>query len=408
MYERSLPMRKNIFSAVLAGTMLLAGTAFAGPQVTFGPNDEGLLQLDYKGQFQLVVRDTGSGSDRSDTSAEFAFRRNRLALMGKYGDVMGLYIQTEFLEKQNVTPLTVVDGDSNTEFQLIDAVIRFDFDNAFNVNVGKFKYNLSRENLEDCVTPLTLDRSLFIRAPYVTTRDYGVAIWGNLFNDMFQYKADVMDGRSATGDVTPKTNFRYSFRGHVSLLDPENKYGYKGTYLGEKKVLTIGAAYQFEQNVAYTDTILKNKSVDYNGWTTDLFFEYPLEGIGTVTFSAAYEDIDLGDAYMGLLPDPGTVGLNGQKNGWYVKAGYMLPKLPLQLFGRYEKWKYAALNLSANGIPEQTLYDQRVDWYGFGANYYFRGENLKLSFEYSRTEFDKHNLTTQDFSTYIAQLQVVF
>ncbi|MDD2582278.1 MAG: porin, partial [Desulfuromonadaceae bacterium] len=52
-------------TALTLGLGLLAGTAFAGPQMTFGPNDEGTLQLDYKGQFQMVVRDTGSGDNNT-------------------------------------------------------------------------------------------------------------------------------------------------------------------------------------------------------------------------------------------------------------------------------------------------------------------------------------------------------
>ncbi|MEI7816492.1 MAG: selenite/tellurite reduction operon porin ExtI [Desulfuromonadales bacterium] len=401
-------MKINIFGVVLAGGMLLAGTAFAGPQMTFGPNNEGSLQLDYKGQFQVVTRDTGSGPSKDDSSADLNFRRNRLALMGSYGEIMSMYVQTEFLEKQNITPLTVVDGDAATDFTILDAQIRFEFNKAFNVHVGKFKYNMTRENLEACEAPLTLDRSLFIRAPFVATRDKGVAVWGNLFNDIFQYRLDVMNGRTATGTVTPESNLRYTGRAHVSLLDPETGYGYKGTYLGKKKVLTIGGAYQTESKVAYSDTTAKSGAVDYKGWTADLFFEYPIADIGTVTFSGAYENVDLGGAYKGLNPDSGTVGLNGEKNGWYLKGAYMLPTIPLQLFGRYEKWQFASLNLNNAGLTADNINDQLVHWYGFGANYYFRDQNLKLTAEYSRTEFDKWNASTKDFSTFITQLQLIF
>lgn len=398
-------MKKNILGAVLAGVTLFAGTAFAGPQMTFGPNDEGVLQLDYKGQFQMSIRDNGSGPNKDDETMGFNFRRNRLALMGKYGDILGLYVQTEFVEHQDIETFTVRDDNSGSEFQILDAVMRFNFDNAFHVNAGKFKYNFSRENLEACEAPLTLDRSLFIRTPYVTTRDRGVAIWGNLFNDMFQYRADAMEGRSATTTAAPapKSNFRYSVRGHVTLLDPEKDYGYKGTYLGKKKVLTVGAAYQYEPDVAYSDTVAKTGAQDYKAWTADIFFEYPLEKIGTVTAAFAYEDIDLGDAYKGINPDPDTIGLNGQKNGYYIKGAYMLPMLPLQFFGRYEKWKFANLN---------GVYDQRVDWYAGGANYYFRDQNLKLTLEVSKTGFNKGTGTsvdeTKDFTTFITQLQLIF
>ena len=391
-------------SALTLGLTLVAGTAFAGPKMTFGPEEQGALQLDYKGQFQMTVRDNGSGENNDDTTTNFNFRRNRLALMGRYGDMMSLYVQTEYSEDPNVTTLGVADTNQGTEFQLLDAVMRFNVADSFKVNVGKFKYNLSRENLEACEMPLTLDRSLFIRPAYTTTRDMGVAVWGNLFNDIFQYRADVMEGRKAvSGNTAPSSDFRYSVRGHVSLLDPENEYGYKGTYLGKKQVLTLGAAYQYEPEVAYGDTVARTDKKDYQAWTVDAFFEYPLEGVGTVTASAAYEDVDLDDAYLGDNPDLGTVGLTGQKNGWYAKAGYMLPGLPLQFFGRYEKWRFASLN---------GVFDQKLDWYGAGANYYLRGQNLKVTAELSRTDFDTEGTIgggrSDDFTTFVAQLQLIF
>ncbi len=86
----------------------------------------------------------------------------------------------------------------------------------------------------------------------------------------------------------------------------------------------------------------------------------------------------------------------------------MLPSIPLQIFGRYEKWKLAALNLNNSGVATDTIYDQRIDWYGVGANYYFSGQNMKLTVEYAKTEFDKKNATTKNFGTFITQLQMIF
>jgi len=396
--------KTGIICATLLGLTLMAGPAFAGPRIIFGPNDEGALQIDYKGQLQMTVRDTGSGHDNNDTTTNFNFRRNRIALMGKYGDMLSLYVQTEFSEDQNVNTLGISKNNQGSDFQLLDAVMRFKLNDSFHVNAGKFKYNLSRENLEACEMPLTLDRSLFIRTAYTTTRDTGVAVWGNLFNDIFQYRFDAMEGRKAvSGDTAPSSSFRYSFRGHVTLLDPEKDYGYKGTYLGKKKVLTVGGAYQFEPDIAYGDTLNRTNKKDYKAWTIDGFFEYPFEDIGTVTASAAYEDVDLDNAYKAANPDSDTMGLNGQKNGWYAKAGYMLPNLPLQFFGRYEKWRFAGLN---------NIFDQKIDWYSGGANYYFRGQNLKFTVELSHTDFGTEGtvggLRSKDFTTFVTQLQLIF
>jgi hypothetical protein len=359
------------------------------------------MQLDYKGQFQLRHRDTGASPNGDESATEFNFRRNRLALMGAYGDHFGLYVQTEYTEDMNIGTLGVSDG-SDSEFQILDAVARFKLRPELNVWAGKFKYGFTRENLEACERPLTLDRSLLIRAPYVTTRDKGVAVWGDLVDGMFQYRADVMNGRSDSAS-TPESNLRYTGRVHVSLLDPETGYGYDGTYLGKKKVLTVGAGYQMENAVAFRNVLAQTGESDYRAWTVDGFLEYPLAGIGTITASAAYVDYDFDDAHQSGSPDAGVIDLNGEKNGYYAKAGYLLPNLPLQFFGRYENWSFARLN---------NFFNQEIDWYGVGVNWYLRGQNLKITAEYSEADFDKEGLaggvTTEDVKTFVAQLQVIF
>jgi hypothetical protein len=381
----------------------------AGARITFGDEDQGLLQVQYKGQFRFTGRDLGSGIDGDDWTSSFGFRRNRLAFMGAWSDKVSLYVQTEFLEDLNVGTLGVADADTGGDFQLLDAAVRFNFGDSFKLHVGKFKYNLSRENLESCEDPLTLDRSLFIRAPYVGTRDLGVALWGNLWNDRLQYRVDAMEGRRAVSGVTaPSSSLRYGARAHVTLLEPESAYGYKGTYLGEKKVLTVGAAYQYEPDVTYMDVDTKLGRKDYKAWTVDGFFEYPFTSAGTVTASAAYEKVDLDDAYAGAHPDDGATGLNGEKNGWYAKAGYLFPGVPLQVFGRFEKWRYGCIN---------NVFDQIVDWYGVGANYYVWGQNLKATAEWHKTDFDVEGTftsaqgvsrTSKDFNTFVLQVQFIF
>jgi hypothetical protein len=379
----------------------------AGARITFGDEDQGVLQIQYKGQFRFTTRDTGSGADGEDWTSNLGFRRNRLALMGAWSDKVSLYVQTEFTEDLNIDTLGVADTNLGTDFQILDAVVRFNLSPAFKLNVGKFKYNLSRENLEACEEPLTLDRSLFIRPAYVSTRSQGVALWGNLFDEKVQYRVDAMEGRKAVSGVTaPSSSLRYSARGHVTLLEPESSYGYKGTYLGEKKVLTVGAAYQYEPKVTYVDVDTQLGEEDYQAWTVDGFFEYPLGG-GAVTASAAYEKVDLGGAYQGANPDDGATGLFGEKNGWYAKGGFLLPGAPLQFFGRYEKWRFACLN---------NVFDQIVDWYGVGVNYYIWGQKLKLTAEWNKTDFDQEGTftslqstrTTKDFNTFVAQMQFIF
>jgi len=371
--------KAGLLCAITAAFCMIAGSAFAGPIWKFGDEDQGLLKLDYKGQFQLKNQDSGD-----DDTTEFNFRRNRLALMGAYGQNFSLYVQTEYVEDNDYS------SDDGDKFQLLDAVMRFKLNDSANLWVGKFKYNLTRENLEACEMPLTLDRSTLIRAPFVATRDKGVALWGNLFDNKFQYRVDAMNGADSNAD----SNIRYSARAHVSLLDPEKGYGYKGTYMGKKQVLTIGAAYQFEDEVAMAGS----EAVDYAAWTVDLFAEYPVEDVGTFTLSGAYVDYDLDEAYKSASYDDGVVGMTGEKNGGYVKVGFMFPNMPLQLFARSENWSFAKLD---------NVYDQEIDFYGVGFNYYLRGQNLKVTVEYSKCDYDQDEIV-EDIDALTAQLQLIF
>ncbi|MBK6733751.1 MAG: porin [bacterium] len=396
---------RSIFAiAALAALVALAAPAMAGPQMTFGPEDQGTLQIDVKSQFQMTMKDTDSEGDDVDSIMNFNFRRNRLAFMGAWGEKLSVYAQTEYVEDVNLGLFGLADADQGSNFQMLDAVARIKLSDGFRMNVGKFKYNLSRENLEACEAPLSLDRSLFIRTPFTSTRDMGVAVWGNLAEGKVQYRLDAMEGRKALStSAMPKSSFRYSARAHLSLWDSETEYGYKGSYLGAKKVFTLGAAVQTEPEVVYEDAVAKTGKLDYNAYTVDMFYERPIQETGAITLSAAYENIDFDDAYMGMNPDPGTCGLNGQKNGWYAKAGYMLQTQPLQFFARYESWKFALLN---------NVYNQKLDWFSVGANYFMMDNVLKLTVEYSGLSFDEtgdiDGLVTNDTGTLITQLQLVF
>jgi hypothetical protein len=45
--------------------------------------------------------------------------------------------------------------------------------------------------------------------------------------------------------------------------------------------------------------------------------------------------------------------------------------------------------------------------YGGGFNYYVRGQNLKVTVEYSALDYDQ-DATVEDTNTFIAQVQVIF
>ncbi|MDX9766622.1 MAG: selenite/tellurite reduction operon porin ExtI [Ectothiorhodospiraceae bacterium] len=360
---------------------MAAGSAQAGP--TFQVGDEGSLTLNYELQIWSQFKDFRSNEHDGESYDTF-LRRNRITVTGQYNDYVGFYAQIEAGNDSKYG-----NDDRNTFFR--DAYVTFDWSDSVRFIAGRFKNTFTRENLEACFEPLTLDRGLISYSPFGGTRDTGIAMWGNLADAKFQYRVMLADGRE--GDEVPKDSPRMTARVHYSLFDPEFSYGYRGTYLGTQKVLTIGAAVDRQADVAYANYLGREDAKSYTAWTTDVFFEYPTDA-GTVTLSGAYMDYDVDGALEGdpMLIDPDLTPAADQK-GYYVKGGYLFPDKigigRLQLFARYEHADYDR---------NDPYYD--YDIASVGANYYISGQQLKFTAEYSDVKYDEQHPTLNSLRDY--------
>lgn len=380
---------------ILAGvTAALAGLgatgALAGPMIQYG--DQGFVTLNYAVQVWSQYTDFTSATD-SGSEYDTFLRRNRITLSGQHNDYIGFYAQ---LEAGNDSKA----GEDDKSVYYRDAYLTFDYSDALRFIAGRFKNTFSRENLEACLEPLTLDRSTTLAyTPFGGTRDTGVAMWGNLADARFQYRIMAADGRE--GDEVVKDSPRLTARVHWSPWDPEYDYGYRGTYLGTRKVLTIGAAYDYQPDVAYADYPGRTDAKDYEAWTADIFAEYPGEG-GTFTGSAALFDYSTGNA-INESPDP-DLPLNSELEGYYAKFGYLMPEPVgigrLQFFARHENRDY--------DYPGDQ-FDH--DWNSIGANYYIDGQQLKVTFEYADIDYeveDPSNNRLQDHNQATLGVQLIF
>lgn len=359
----------NIKQAALSGVtvagLALSSQSIAGPTFEFG--DEGFVQLGYSLQLWSQYSDVNSPSHDGGGNDVF-LRRNRITLMGQQSDLIGFYAQLEAGGDSKY-------GSDDKGVYYRDAYITLDYSDETRFIVGRFKNTFSRENLEACLEPLTLDRGDASYSPFGGSRDTGAVIWGNLADAQFQYRLMLADGRE--GDEVAKKTPRITTRIHWSALDPEYDYGYRGTYLGTRKIFTIGASYDYQGNVAYADYDNLSGIKNYKAWTVDGFFEYPFSH-GTYTLSAAYLKYDLGDA-INQKPDA-KLPANTELEGFYVKAGYLFPQQigpgRLQVYARHDGSEY---NLT-NG-----MLDRRIN--SFGANYYLDGQRLKLTADYQNIDF---------------------
>ncbi len=384
----SRSVRTALFAAGLS-CAALPGLVQAGPTIQYG--EEGYVTFSYALQMWMQQKDYSS-ANHSGSSFDTFLRRNRLTFMGQYNDQIGFYAQ---LEAGNDSKY----GNDERSVYYRDAYVTLDFSDEMRFIAGRFKNTFSRENLEACLEPLTLDRSIISYTPFGGSRDTGVVMWGNLADAKFQYRVMIADGRE--GDDLPKDTPRFTARAHYSVFDPEFDYGYLGTYLGTRQVLTIGAAYDYQADVAYANSTLRRDAKDYKGVTVDVFYEQP-SASGTYTLSAAYFDYDTGNA-INADPDA-SLPTTTQLEANYVKAGYLFPgKIGmgrLQLFARHDTAKY---NVTGSFLDNKTT--------ALGANYYIDGQKVKVTLEHAMVKFDTEHATDhtrQNNSQTTLGLQVIF
>lgn len=354
----------------------------------------GFLSIDYQLQARVGARDQGPAYADENTR-DFYLRRNRLSFIGAANETFGAVVQLEFNGGQQLGD-TVVQAARKYELVLLDAYATADVFDFLRLRAGKTKHVLTREVQEGCFDPLSIDRSPFILGPFSqhspekTTRDVGLVLWGNAYDKTVQYRLAVMQGNDFGTGMPDGIGYRYTGRVHVTFFDKEAGPVYRGTYLGKKRVLTLGAGYELQPDAVYSSWT--TGAEDYKAYTFDLFYEHPTP-FGTFTVSGAYLETDFGEAGTRNVAD--ARGAGGERNGYYWKAGYM--RWNFQVFGRYERWSFANLN----EVPGQKL-----RWLVAGVNYYFKGQDARLTLEFSTSDFEKEPAT--DFHTVLLQAQARF
>jgi len=203
-------------------------------------------------------------------------------------------------------------------------------------------------------------------------RDDGLTLWGNPFGGLLQYRFMISEG--VEDDANPEDNLRFVGRLSLSLLEPETSWFNKGTYLGKKKVLSLGFGMDSQDDL----TLGGSENQDNTVWTVDAFFDYPV-GEGAVTVEAAYIDID--NCTQGKPNFYHDLEASNDAENWYINAGYLLPGSigpgQLQPYIRYETVDVDKKN--------------QTDFLSGGFNYYLKEHNCKLTADYMQVDPDNHD-----------------
>ncbi len=204
-------------------------------------------------------------------------------------------------------------------------------------------------------------------------RDAGVQVRGLLIDNHLEYRVGLFQGFrniAEDGKVASRNFFRVAGRVQVNILDAETGFFYAGTYLGAKKVLSLGGTFDIQD--------------DYKHFGGDAFVDLPV-GPGVFTGQLNYAHYDGDDFLRTVVPGtamtaPAYGGPNLVKQDAIMgEIGYLFDEVNLSPIFRLE---HLSLNVPDPGTDIKEL---RI---GGGLAYWPYGHAFNIKAFYTRVNPD--------------------
>ena len=330
-------MRDHVAAATAILT-LLAATASA----------QAVIKVDDTTNFRLGVLlqpQADWTQDATGYEQNLFLRRARVLLGGQLSPSV-----TFFLETDNANLGKVVGGTKaiSTGFTLQDAFVEWKVADALTVGAGLMFIPLCRNCYESAGTLLPIDygASSFLESgptQSVVSRDTGFQARGYLAHNRLEYRVGAFQGAR---DRLSRNAFRSAGHVQYAFLDTESGFFTTGTYLGKKKVLTVGGGYDVQS--------------DYKAFSGDAFFDHPIGAAGAVTLQADLIHFDGGRTFN--LP---------RQNDLLVEGGYLFTKARVMPWAKLEAQRFG----SAVPGPDQNRFQG-------GLSYFHHGQNVNLKAGY--------------------------
>lgn len=291
-----LTLLSTFFIFQLVSVSALSSTAYAGGTIQIDNTHSVSIGMGLRSSFNIVENDAPNGT--SD-SKDFVLDSFRSYLSGQLHEIVTFEFNADFESK------------GTEHVRVLDAVLKFAFNDLFQVWTGRFLPPSDRSNLSG---PYYLNAWSF---PFVQAypnvfsgRDDGLAIFGQVDGGKFKYQVGAFEGKEATSD-----SLLYAGRLTLNLWDPEPGYYNSSTYYGGKNVLAIGFVAMTQSNAAGKAA---GTAGDFTGWSADLLVERNLQASGVATLEGAFYNYD-GDN-VGAATVGGTEG-----DGYFLLGSFLLP-----------------------------------------------------------------------------------
>jgi hypothetical protein len=226
-----------------------------------------------------------------------------------------------------------------------------------------------------------VDRSI-VNGEFNLDRDVGIEAFskdvGGLGHYLAYYAGVFMGEGRNSFDLT---DFGMLYVGRVEVL-PLGKFDDAGEgdlTRSKRPGLAIAGAYAYQDRAhaargVVGDYLADRGTTDFHHVTADLLFKW--RGLSLTTAFHVRRGFNRKNG--GAVDDMGaaiaTVAAR-QGIGWFGQLGYVVPKIPLEVVGRY------GLTRNNHGTRSSLV---NADEAGGGINYYFVGHDLKLQLDYFR------------------------
>jgi hypothetical protein len=276
------------------------------------------------------------------TTDDIFVRRSRLIVQGQITKWVSYFMETEQANWGKGG-----DWSASAAMFVQDAFVRFNFSQHFMLSVGmllpafarNFFTSAAAMHIMDYHSALAKYPSVGATATSPAWRDMGVQLSGLFAKQKLEYRLSLTNGQSERlwsgirDDMddttrTPRVTGRVSY----NFFDPEVGFFPAGTYLGKKKVLSVGVAFDAQRNgVAFhsNKTATANPltgMANYYGIAGDVFWDLPLGrnrftgALGWLYYGGSGKD-RVGTATTDSDADNPTAG-----TGVYLDVGYAIGK----------------------------------------------------------------------------------
>jgi len=354
---------RTLVTGLCALIVLVASASDTSGQILIEAGDDVNFKLGLLGQFQAESIDD-PGADAQTTN--LFIRRLRLMFGGQVTKNVTFFVETD---TPNLGKTLAGGKDLPGAMIIQDAYAEFKVADAFALDAGLMFIPFSRNFLQSAASLLPIDYGAYtytLSGPTQssTGRDTGFQAKGYVLSNHLEYRIGAFQGAR---DPASHRAFRYAGRVQYNLLDPEVGFFYTGSYLGKKKIVSIGGAFDIQS--------------DYRGYDVDVFVDHPL-GPGALTGQFDYNTFD-GGTMLPALPEQHNV---------LFELGYLIAAAKLTPFVQI-----AHRNVIDTGAADETRTS-------VGLSYWWAGHNANIKAAYGRIA----PTGAVDQNTFTIQLQAFY